>query len=1201
MSPTCKGIRSTVLLLGSFAVLFAVAQPTCRAYEWHTELYLGRGGWWSQRLPLTITNQSSRPLNGSPMAVTIGGDQGTTDLVGASANALRVCDAHGIEVLWRLVAADGHPVESGLIPERATLTIPVECPAHTTVRYFVYFNNPDAWPVPDFLPYQAGITNGGFEQSQNRRPAGWDFDAGDSMHRASWSDERPHYGGHCLKTVVSPGATPTWIGVRQRHIYVTPGASYRLTAWVRADQVQGWAGWFVHAGNQSQPQLLNRSLDAGDGSFDWQRVSTTLTVPAEADQLTIGTVLRGTGTAWYDDVQLEMIDDQVVSVHVGTVEQRELKTLVESTEWPSMGDQHATWELRVPLRVTNATDTVMTSQMWSANLAQVLHGVRRAGQAIESMQVLCGGQRVPHRMFDDAIVFEADVAPRATRSCWVYFGQDAADSDDPTPFAGNGLFAGKNLAANSGFETQASLGGRPSSWTTQVPAAGARGLTASLDSPGYTSNYCVKLQVPRDTPSGWYGWRQDVPIEAGSTYLFGAWVRCQDVMGDVRLHGHIYDKEGKVLVPGGFTSVGQPLTGTTDWTWLWGTIRMPAGAADYHMHLTMNATGTVWHDGVVIRQIQPATVGQLESRASIATDLQVWQVNAVAKVFREDPPPRSADARPVAHLHAARNEYEPLQLAVRSSATIEQMQVIVDPPRHATGVALKDISVGVVGFVPVDYPTSYYRSETPLWHRKSPTQQPGCDGWSGWWPDPLLPTDTFKLTANQTQPVWLTVHVPPGSPAGEYRGEVRFVKKGAGKWGAGESDVARIPIEVDVWDFDLPKETHLKAIYDVRFSTPWWTDGSEGRAHATSQLWEMLAQRRISAHEVYPAPTFNYRDGVATADFSEFDHAAERYFDQLGMTHAYTPWHFYGFGWGHPPKTLYGVSPFAGEYPYTNADRTILQADWKRAYQACLRLFWEHVKAKGWADRITLYISDEPHFEQHSYVVDQMRALCTMIHEVDPEIPIYSSTWHHLPDWDGYLDTWGIGHDGRVTEAQMDKIRAGGAKVWFTTDGQQCLDTPYCAVERLLPHYCFKYQAEAYEFWGVSWHTFDPYRWGWHRYIDQSSEPGVNYYIRYPNGDGYLIYPPLKPEGLPVTSIRLEQAREGMEDYEYLRLLTTLVERANDQNTQKARRALQQAADLVAIPNAGGRYATKLLDDPDEVFEVRRAVGNAIEELVIGQ
>ena len=46
-----------------------------------------------------------------------------------------------------------------------------------------------------------------------------------------------------------------------------------------------------------------------------------------------------------------------------------------------------------------------------------------------------------------------------------------------------------------------------------------------------------------------------------------------------------------------------------------------------------------------------------------------------------------------------------------------------------------------------------------------------------------------------------------------------------------------------------------------------------------------------------------------------------------------------------------------------------------------------------------------------------------------------------------------------------------------------------------------------------------------------------------------------------------------------------------------ARRALEEAGRLVPIPNAGGRYSTKILPDPDAVYRVRQAVAEAIEAL----
>ena len=46
-----------------------------------------------------------------------------------------------------------------------------------------------------------------------------------------------------------------------------------------------------------------------------------------------------------------------------------------------------------------------------------------------------------------------------------------------------------------------------------------------------------------------------------------------------------------------------------------------------------------------------------------------------------------------------------------------------------------------------------------------------------------------------------------------------------------------------------------------------------------------------------------------------------------------------------------------------------------------------------------------------------------------------------------------------------------------------------------------------------------------------------------------------------------------------------------------AQRALEDDGRIVPIPNAGGRYSTKILPDPDAVYLVRRELAEAIEAL----
>ena len=516
------------------------------------------------------------------------------------------------------------------------------------------------------------------------------------------------------------------------------------------------------------------------------------------------------------------------------------------------------------------------------------------------------------------------------------------------------------------------------------------------------------------------------------------------------------------------------------------------------------------------------------------------------------------------------------------------MRVELDPPAHAGGARLNDFEIAVVGYVPVDHKTSYFNSTAPRWHRRYPTDPGACDGWAGWWPDPLLPRDAFPLPAETTQPVWITVRVPRDAPAGDYAGKVRLV--------SGAAVLAEVPFTVHVWDFALPADRHVAAIYDVRWGFQWPQPG-QAWEQSSADIRALMADRRLSADTIVPDPIITYQDGQVQADFTAFDPAAEHYFDVLKMPRTYTPWYFYCFGWGHPPGDNFGEKPYQGDYPYEGVDRTQLRPEYKAAYQACLRAYWEHMKEKGWADKVVLYLSDEPYYSL-PHIVEQMKALCDMVHEVDPAIPIYSSTWQHVPAWNGYLDVWGIGHYGTVSPETMQQILAAGDRIYFTTDGQMCTDTPYAAIERLLPHYCFQYGAEAYEFWGVSWLTYDPYQFGWHSYIQQSDQPGSTTWVRYPNGDGFLAYPggPVGHDG-PVTSIRMEQAREGVEDYEYLYLLREAVEkaRAAGLDTTAGDAALAAASALVSTPNPGGRYSSVILPDPDAVFAVKETLAQAIE------
>ncbi|MCX7825020.1 MAG: DUF4091 domain-containing protein, partial [Verrucomicrobiae bacterium] len=678
----------------------------------------------------------------------------------------------------------------------------------------------------------------------------------------------------------------------------------------------------------------------------------------------------------------------------------------------------------------------------------------------------------------------------------------------------------------------------------------------------------AKFTVPADANPNWTGWRSGpIPIQPGASYLLSGWLKSQGVDGEARLHAHLLGKDGKV-VRGGFLGTQPGVSADSDWTRSTVTGRAPADAAAIELHLTMNGHGTLRHDGVLLcRALDGEVVGfdNAESARALA-GLRVWEVNPLVKVFPDDAPGSAAKAVTV---ECARNESEPFQLVLRSDKPLRGVKVAVSALKNAKGATLPAVKVERVGFVPIDHPSGYFHTDAPDWHRRLPQGRGATDGWAGEWPDPLIPNAPLDLAAGRAQPLWFTVRAPADAAPGEYRGVITA--------NAAEVKAVTLPLKVKVLPFTLPKSTRLKAIFDFRFH------GDE----AARRAWlRFMAERRLGISHVEPAPVFRYKNGQVTMDATAFDETARYCFDELGMQVAYTPWFFYMFGWAYPPKKLFGLEPFTPEY----------NAAFKQAY----KLFTDHLKARGWHDRFVYYISDEPHFHNHEFVVEQMKKLCALIHEVDATIPIYSSTWRHCPAWDDALDLWGVDQYGCFPVAEMERLRQRGKQFWFTCDGQMATDTPYLATERMLPYYCFRYGATGFEFWGINWWTYDPWERGWHTFIRQSDDGKRYYWVRYPNGDGYLAYPGAKVgvDG-PVSTIRLEQVREGLEDYEALAILAELVEKAKAgcKPCVDGEKALAMARELVTIPNAGGLRSTEILADPDRIPAIRRAVNAAIVEM----
>jgi len=1266
----CVGLFGACLFSASYgADLSEIASKLCRS----------GGGDWTRVVPIVVENPTSAPYEERVVGLPIKGDQdapveGALPFVGERAESIRVCDESGVEYVFNVVRPDGSFVDKGVIGEGCELNLPATIEPSANRLYYVFAGNDRAYPNPDRLSEsRKTLQNLDFEQGDGSVPTGWVFDVSGENRALTWTTEEPASGRKCVRCDVAPCEKPSWIAARQTSVAIEPGARYRFEARVRGQNVSGNAGWYLHFGNSGQEMISSPMLYAPKTpNFDWTTVSGEFVAPENADLLSFGTVLYGTGVAWFDAASLTRLDGET-SVSTIRVED-EIALETPESVYPSLNANEQGAPVFDPTRLGVATNARMATIRIDA---PVSGGKRLIGLDLRALETRWGrrlgptdfdvldlnAQSVEKQFFDGSVFFVADVKQGA-RNYFVVVekngkkkapdalsqgknvanqafpgtmlqstnAEKADDAQDAPKDAGLRLppFLQKlNLLTDGDFEnvdpktleeTTKNADGR--AWTRDASEPGVR---FSIVDPGLETlgKRSLKVEVDETAETKWRGWRRVVDVTPGQTYLIGYAVKCDSKGGSYDLHFHWRQDDGS-LAAAGMNALGKAVSGKTEWTLKFGFSRASFDATKVELHLTNQTRGTSEYDSVFITPIDRA-----EPVEFIGGKSGVFQVPAIAKVFRDttfsENEQEISDARP-ATCALALDEEETLQLAFRA---VDDARYTVDasaPVAPGSNEKLEAPEVFAVGNVIVDYPSSYYQEHGAETTRKFPQGTHACDGWIGLWPDPLIPLETasrndgvkvdaskfgakeiwndsqrlavegaegvLTLRKDETRAIWLRFRTTKETKPGLYEGAV--VLRDA------KGETTSIPYVVEVLGFVAP-ETKVAAIYDARVAKDYFKMGSY--TEVLRKVADKLLERKLSPDQPVASPTFSYdaESGVATADWTEYDKQASRYFDELGGKVAYFPGEFYLFGWGVPPKVVAGENPYPGEWPYEGADRSQLRPEYKRAYQAKLKLFWEHLKEKGWADKTVLYISDEP-FYSNPEIIAQMKALCDMIHEVDPKIPIYASTWVFVPEWLNYIDVWGVGHYGGVDETALKTIKDAGGRIWWTTDGQMCLDTPLCAVERLLPYTCVARGAEVYEFWGATWFTCDPFESASHLYIHQSDQPGVHYFVRYPNGDGYIFYPGDligRPNEI-LDSIRSEQAREGIEDAGWLvGLQNALAEKTSlDSNERaEAQKTLDRALNYLPLQCGCGRYSTRYVSDPAEFEQIRLDVGRELEKL----
>ena len=476
-------------------------------------------------------------------------------------------------------------------------------------------------------------------------------------------------------------------------------------------------------------------------------------------------------------------------------------------------------------------------------------------------------------------------------------------------------------------------------------------------------------------------------------------------------------------------------------------------------------------------------------------------------------------------LSAARNEFESFQLVVVPGAWPLQGVTIETEDLRGPGVIRKDgITVRSVEYVS--------------------TRQPYYDVMrTGPWPDPLLPLDEggVDVPRDHVQPFWVTVYVPPGTPAGDYRGRITVAPEGLPR--------TAVELGLRVWAFELPATPTLKTGFDfyeylVRKFYPKRPGESETAWRARSDAvcrdyyMDMLAHRISPIHNVGNPSLVGIAKGNYLLDFGEFDRRVEECL-RAGQT---------DFGIAAEARIAPDEGIWSdGWYGFTGPD----------AVRGVFRAYGAHLAERGWLGRAYTYVIDE------SY--RGVKSLTRLIHEGHPGI----RTMLTCTPEDGYpdVDIWCV-RLNNFDPGTARRFRERGKELWLYVASPTrpfptiILDGSSLDV-RVLPWICRRIGVTGLVYWCVNyWHLSDPWK-------DPMTWPDQN-------GNGALYYP--GPAG-PVGSIRLEALRDGMEDYEYLRM-------AGESGMD---RGIEDAVGKVA--SSTWEYAR----DPKELLLVREMLGRLLD------
>lgn len=395
-------------------------------------------------------------------------------------------------------------------------------------------------------------------------------------------------------------------------------------------------------------------------------------------------------------------------------------------------------------------------------------------------------------------------------------------------------------------------------------------------------------------------------------------------------------------------------------------------------------------------------------------------------------------------------------------------------------------------------------------------------------PDPLDSARTFDIPERTARPVWLSIDIPSDAKAGNYQSSLQITG------GTPQSLTFDLELEVQEpvlpppseWAFQLDLWQNPSAVAAYHGVEPWSSAHIEILKPHLRRLADAGAKfiTTYAVHSPWKDDTYTAdatmvewirkADGTWRFDYTIFDRYVELALE-CGITRAitvYTP-----LPWKHRHRFLDETtgSHEWREWPPASPE---FEAFWSVFLQD-LRL---HLLDRGWFDRTYIGINENP-------LEDTLKAIAVVKKDSADWKLTYAGNWH--PELSEWLDDYCVIIDQPPPKEVLEKRKAEGKTTTFYV----------CCYPARPNNYPFSPPAE--NVW-MGWHTaamgYDGFlRWA---YDSWTADPLRDArHVFWPAGDCFMVYPGNR------SSIRFERLREGIADFEKLRVLKAHLEAKGDE------------------------------------------------------